>query len=76
MLHLGLFAYPVLQAADVLLYQATEVPVGEDQGQHIELVRDLGASFNKTFREEVFTIPRHVYSGSSHACRLTSKRRS
>ena len=67
MLHLGLFAYPVLQAADVLLYQATEVPVGEDQGQHIELVRDLGASFNKTFRQDVFTIPRHVYSASSHA---------
>lgn len=74
MLHLGLFAYPVLQAADVLLYQATEVPVGEDQGQHIELVRDLGASFNKTFRQDVFTIPRHVYSGSCPAFGLHHSR--
>ena len=45
----GLFTYPVLQAADVLLYQAHGVPVGEDQKQHVELMRDLGGRFNSQF---------------------------
>lgn len=45
----GLFAYPILQAADILLYQAAEVPVGEDQRQHLELTRDLAIRFNKRF---------------------------
>jgi tryptophanyl-tRNA synthetase len=53
---IGLFAYPVLQAADVLLYQATHVPVGEDQKQHIELIRDIATKFNTDYRE-VFTLP-------------------
>jgi len=53
----GLFAYPVLQAADVLLYQATHVPVGEDQKQHIELARDIAAKFNNDFEVELFTLP-------------------
>jgi tryptophanyl-tRNA synthetase len=53
----GLFAYPVLQAADVLLYQATHVPVGEDQKQHIELIRDIGAKFNTDYKVELFTLP-------------------
>jgi tryptophanyl-tRNA synthetase len=53
----GLFAYPVLQAADVLLYQATHVPVGEDQKQHIELARDIAQKFNTDFGVEVFTLP-------------------
>ncbi len=52
----GLFTYPVLQAADVLLYDAVIVPVGEDQRQHIELTRDLGQRFNSRFGE-TFTIP-------------------
>ena len=52
----GLFAYPVLQAADVLLYQAHGVPVGEDQRQHIELMRDLGGRFNGMFGE-TFVLP-------------------
>jgi tryptophanyl-tRNA synthetase len=52
----GLFSYPILQAADILLYQADQVPVGEDQRQHIELTRDLGARFNSRFGE-TFTIP-------------------
>ena len=52
----GLFTYPVLQAADILLYDATIVPVGEDQRQHIELTRDLGSRFNSRFGE-TFTIP-------------------
>jgi tryptophanyl-tRNA synthetase len=52
----GLFTYPILQAADVLLYDAAIVPVGEDQRQHIELTRDLGQRFNSRFGE-TFTIP-------------------
>lgn len=53
---LGLFAYPVLMAADILLYHADLVPVGEDQKQHIELTRDLAERFNNRFGE-TFTIP-------------------
>ncbi len=53
---LGLFAYPVLQAADILLYQADLVPVGEDQVQHIEITRDIAERFNNRFGK-VFTIP-------------------
>jgi tryptophanyl-tRNA synthetase len=52
----GLFAYPVLQAADVLLYRAHGVPVGEDQRQHIELMRDLAERFNGVFGE-TFVVP-------------------
>ncbi|KAI0689830.1 tryptophanyl-tRNA synthetase [Cytidiella melzeri] len=48
-LNAGLFTYPVLQAADILLYKATHVPVGEDQKQHLELCRDIGDTFNRTF---------------------------
>ena len=47
----GLFLYPVLQAADVLAYRADEVPVGEDQRQHVELMRDVAERFNSTFGE-------------------------
>ncbi|MET8133373.1 MULTISPECIES: tryptophan--tRNA ligase [unclassified Streptomyces] len=53
----GLFTYPVLQVADILLYQANEVPVGEDQRQHIELTRDLAERFNGRFGE-TFRIPK------------------
>jgi len=56
----ALFAYPVLQAADVLVYQATHVPVGEDQKQHLELARDIAQKFNNDFGNEdkpVFTLP-------------------
>jgi tryptophanyl-tRNA synthetase len=52
----GLFTYPVLQAADVLLYQAHRVPVGEDQRQHVELMRDIGGRFNQAFGE-TFVLP-------------------
>jgi tryptophanyl-tRNA synthetase len=52
----GLFFYPVLQAADVLLYRTDEVPVGEDQRQHIELMRDIAVRFNARFGE-VFKVP-------------------
>ncbi|MFI1957601.1 tryptophan--tRNA ligase [Streptomyces althioticus] len=53
----GLFTYPILQVADILLYQANEVPVGEDQRQHIELTRDLATRFNGRFGD-TFTLPK------------------
>ena len=53
----GLYTYPVLQAADVLLYQATHVPVGEDQKQHVELIRDIATKFHNDYGREVFTLP-------------------
>ncbi|WP_299194451.1 tryptophan--tRNA ligase [uncultured Erythrobacter sp.] len=71
----ALFTYPVLQAADVLLYQATHVPVGEDQKQHIELTRDIAQKFNNDFCAEdapVFTIP-DVYTPPA-AARIMSLR--
>ena len=52
----GLLTYPILQAADILLYQANQVPVGEDQRQHLELTRDLAIRFNSRFGD-VFTVP-------------------
>jgi tryptophanyl-tRNA synthetase len=59
---IALFTYPVLQAADVLLYQATHVPVGEDQKQHLELARDIAQKFNVDFGqgEEIFTLPEPI----------------
>ncbi|MBT8225603.1 MAG: tryptophan--tRNA ligase [Dactylosporangium sp.] len=62
----GLFTYPVLQAADILLYQANAVPVGEDQRQHLELSRDLAQRFNATFGR-LFTVP------EAHIVRDTAK---
>jgi tryptophanyl-tRNA synthetase len=56
---IALFTYPVLQAADVLLYQATHVPVGDDQKQHLELARDIAQSFNERFGE-TFTLPNPI----------------
>ncbi len=56
----GLFAYPVLQAADVLLYQATHVPVGDDQKQHLELARDIATKFNTDFAVDLFTLPEPI----------------
>jgi tryptophanyl-tRNA synthetase len=52
----GLFTYPILQAADILLYQTDQVPVGEDQRQHLELTRDLAQRFNKRFGR-AFVVP-------------------
>ncbi|SES44447.1 tryptophan--tRNA ligase [Actinokineospora terrae] len=59
MVRLGLLTYPVLMAADILLQGATEVPVGQDQTQHVELARSLARRFNSTFGE-VFVVPRAV----------------
>ncbi|KAG0171829.1 Tryptophan--tRNA ligase, mitochondrial [Apophysomyces sp. BC1034] len=56
-LKMGLFDYPVLQAADIMLYRATHVPVGEDQLQHLELARDIASTFNHTFKADVFPKP-------------------
>lgn len=54
---LGLYAYPVLMAADILGYHATHVPVGEDQKQHLELARDIAGAFNRAYKEEFFPLP-------------------
>jgi tryptophanyl-tRNA synthetase len=70
---LGLFAYPVLQAADVLVYQATHVPVGEDQKQHIELARDIAVKFNNDFDVELFIAP-EPFIGGGTAARVMSLR--
>ncbi len=69
---IGLYAYPVLQAADVLLYQATHVPVGEDQKQHLELARDIAAKFNTDFAVELFGLPEPMIGGP--AARVMSLR--
>jgi len=53
----GLFVYPVLMAADVLIYRTTHVPVGEDQKQHLELARDIATKFNTDFETELFVLP-------------------
>ncbi|WP_370154752.1 tryptophan--tRNA ligase [Ferrovibrio sp.] len=53
---LGLFAYPALMAADILVYKATHVPVGEDQKQHLELTRDIAQKFNFDYQKEIFPL--------------------
>ena len=58
--NLGLYAYPVLMAADILLYKATHVPVGEDQKQHVELARDIAHAFNNFVKADVFMLPEPV----------------
>ncbi|MBM7072283.1 tryptophan--tRNA ligase [Shewanella sp. 202IG2-18] len=55
-INVGLFGYPVLMAADILLYQANEIPVGQDQKQHLELTRDIATRFNNAYGE-TFTVP-------------------
>lgn len=62
---LGLYAYPVLMAADILIYQATHVPVGEDQKQHLELTRDVASTFNHRYGQEFFTIPEPLIMGEA-----------
>lgn len=58
----GLYDYPVLMAADVLLYNATHVPVGEDQKQHLELARDIATKFNNDYATDLFTLPEPLVS--------------
>ncbi len=69
---MGLYSYPVLQAADVLIYQATHVPVGDDQKQHLELARDIASKFNSDTGQEVFTLPEALIHGP--AARVMSLR--
>jgi tryptophanyl-tRNA synthetase len=61
----GLFTYPVLQAADILVYQASHVPVGEDQKQHLELARDIAQKFNADFGVELFRLPEPIIPKST-----------
>ena len=60
---LGLYAYPSLMAADILLYHATHVPVGDDQKQHVELTRDIAAKFNHDYKTDFFPITEPVIGG-------------
>jgi tryptophanyl-tRNA synthetase len=62
---LGLFAYPVLMAADIILYKATHVPVGEDQKQHLELARDIAGAFNRRYGIEFFPLPEPMIFGAA-----------
>jgi len=62
---LGLYAYPVLMAADILLYKATHVPVGEDQKQHLELARDLAGAFNRRYELDFFPLPEPQIFGAA-----------
>ena len=55
--NMGLYSYPVLMAADILLFSANKVPVGEDQMQHIEMTRDIAQKFNRIYKKELLTIP-------------------
>jgi tryptophanyl-tRNA synthetase len=62
---LGLLAYPSLMAADILLYHATMVPVGEDQKQHLELTRDIAAKFNHDYKTDFFPTPEPLIEGAA-----------
>ncbi|KAJ2879067.1 Tryptophan--tRNA ligase, mitochondrial, partial [Coemansia aciculifera] len=66
----GLLTYPVLMAADILLYRATHIPVGEDQVQHLEFARDLALHFNKTYRREMFPLPQSILTPSKRIMSL------
>lgn len=68
----GLYAYPNLMAADILLYKATHVPVGEDQKQHVELTRDIAIKFNNDFKVDLFPVPEPLIFGT--AARVMSLR--
>lgn len=76
---LGLFNYPVLMAADILLYNATWVPVGEDQRQHLELTRTIAERINNKFGEAIFTVPKPgdeqiTFAGLERPVRIRSLR--
>jgi tryptophanyl-tRNA synthetase len=62
---LGLYAYPVLMAADILAYKATHVPVGEDQKQHLELARDIAGAFNRQYGRDFFPLPEPQIFGAA-----------
>lgn len=70
---LGLLAYPVLMAADILLYRASHVPVGDDQKQHLELARDIAGVFNRRYTREFFSLPEPIILETA-AARIMSLR--
>ncbi|MDR0774287.1 MAG: tryptophan--tRNA ligase [Rickettsia sp.] len=72
---LGLLSYPVLMAADILLYNADCVPVGDDQKQHLELTRDIAAIINRKFNQEVLKLPEPLIQGSSRIMSLKDGRK-
>lgn len=69
---LGLYSYPVLMAADILLYQATHIPVGDDQKQHLELTRNIAERFNQLYETDFFVMPEPIIMGG--ATRIMSLR--
>jgi tryptophanyl-tRNA synthetase len=70
-LKLGLFSYPVLQAADVLIHRASHVPVGQDQAQHLEFARELAAGFNHVYGSDILRIPGTIVSPAKRIMSLT-----
>jgi tryptophanyl-tRNA synthetase len=62
---LGLYSYPVLMAADILLYKSNYVPVGDDQKQHLELCRDIAQSFNRFYDTDFFPLPEPIITGTA-----------
>ncbi len=72
---LGLLSYPVLMAADILLYNADIVPVGDDQKQHLELTRDIAAIINRKFNRDVLKLPEPLIQGSSRIMSLKDGRK-
>lgn len=73
-LKLGLFSYPVLQAADVLVHQTTHVPVGEDQAQHLEFAREIANGFNHIYGKDILTPPETILSPAKRVMSLTEPR--
>ncbi|THH31872.1 hypothetical protein EUX98_g2310 [Antrodiella citrinella] len=76
LLNAGLLTYPVLQAADILAYKATHVPVGDDQKQHLELARDIADTFNRTFKAKsrMFPLPEFVATPTRRVLSLKDPR--
>jgi len=66
----GLYTYPILMAADILLYKSTHVPVGEDQKQHLELARDIAHKFNTDYKTEYFVMPEPLFNKSTRVMSL------
>lgn len=64
-INMGLFNYPILMAADILLYKPSGVPVGEDQRQHVELARDIAEAVNKAHQSEIFTLPEPLIASAT-----------
>jgi tryptophanyl-tRNA synthetase len=71
-INVGLFDYPVLMAADILLYQTNKVPVGADQKQHLELARDIATRFNHRFNDEIFVVPEPFIPPTTSGGRIMS----